>query len=264
MIKAMVIDRDPAEFRRIVEDIDLLAPGHAVHRRGGQRLLRPLLRLRGRGRRRTRSPRSTPPRPCAASSTRRGPYGEIMKASNVPPFMVIIQRINLGLYAIFGELHATGNWRRLAEELWPFVDGPPSTPMGEAIETWRRASPSPATADAGPRAPDGAGVVTAARGVLLRPLGDVVGLMPMVTSTTEEIDRTVTVPGRSRSTSSALASPADEADLRRRSPGWWPARSPARWSRCSSRRSSGRSPRPPRTRPRPRRCRRRPSRSPAT
>jgi hypothetical protein len=52
--------------------------------------------------------------------------------------MVIIQRINLGLYAIFGELHATGNWRRLAEELWPFVDGPPSTPMGEAIESWRR------------------------------------------------------------------------------------------------------------------------------
>ena len=39
--------------------------------------------------------------------------------------MVIIQRINLGLYSLFGELHATGNWRRLAEELWPFVDGPP-------------------------------------------------------------------------------------------------------------------------------------------
>ena len=32
-----------------------------------------------------------------------------------------------------------------------------------------------------------------ARGVLLRPLGDVVVLMPMLTSTTEEIDRIVTV-----------------------------------------------------------------------
>jgi len=33
--------------------------------------------------------------------------------------------------------------------------------------------------------------------VLLRPLGDVVGLWPMVTSTTEEIDRFVTVLGQS-------------------------------------------------------------------
>ena len=46
------------------------------------------------------------------------------QAANVPPTFVIIQRINLGLYAIFGELHATANWRRLAEEIWPFVDGP--------------------------------------------------------------------------------------------------------------------------------------------
>ena len=54
-----------------------------------------------------------------------------------PASMVVIQRINLGLYAIFGEMRATANWRRLAEELWPFVDAPPSTPMGEAIESWR-------------------------------------------------------------------------------------------------------------------------------
>jgi len=54
----------------------------------------------------------------------------------VPPFMVIIQRINLGLYALFGELHATMNWRRLGEELWPFVDAPPATPMGRAIAAW--------------------------------------------------------------------------------------------------------------------------------
>ena len=59
-----------------------------------------------------------------------GPYGPIMKAANVPPTFVIIQRINLGLYAIFGQLHATANWRRIAEELWPFVDGPPSHRAG--------------------------------------------------------------------------------------------------------------------------------------
>ncbi len=41
---------------------------------------------------------------CAASSTPRGPFGEIMRAANVPPAFVIIQRINLGLYAVLGEL----------------------------------------------------------------------------------------------------------------------------------------------------------------
>lgn len=64
-------------------------------------------------------------------------HTEVTKAANVPPSFVIIQRINLGLYAIFGDLHATGPWREISEELWPFVDGPPSTPMGEAIQRWR-------------------------------------------------------------------------------------------------------------------------------
>jgi predicted unusual protein kinase regulating ubiquinone biosynthesis (AarF/ABC1/UbiB family) len=66
----------------------------------------------------------------------RGPHGRILKATNLPASWVVIQRINLGLYALFGELEATGNWRRLAEELWPWVCGPPSTPMGEAIAKW--------------------------------------------------------------------------------------------------------------------------------
>ncbi len=67
-----------------------------------------------------------------------GPHAAIMKAANLPPSMVIIQRINLGLFALFGDLGARNNWRRIAEELWPFVDGPPSTPMGEAIAEWER------------------------------------------------------------------------------------------------------------------------------
>jgi len=72
-----------------------------------------------------------------------GPSAGIMKNANLPPSLVIIQRINLGLFALFADLGATGNWRRLGEEIWPFVDGPPSTPMGEAIADWegRRAVP---------------------------------------------------------------------------------------------------------------------------
>ncbi|MCB0994934.1 MAG: AarF/ABC1/UbiB kinase family protein, partial [Acidimicrobiales bacterium] len=66
-----------------------------------------------------------------------GPFAAIRRAANVPPDFVIIQRINLGLYALFGELNATADWRRIAEEVWPFVDGPPATPMGEAVARWR-------------------------------------------------------------------------------------------------------------------------------
>jgi predicted unusual protein kinase regulating ubiquinone biosynthesis (AarF/ABC1/UbiB family) len=65
-----------------------------------------------------------------------GPYAHVAKASNVPPAFVITQRINLGLHAVLGRLHATANFRRIAEELWPIVDGPPSTPMGEAEAVW--------------------------------------------------------------------------------------------------------------------------------
>ena len=63
-----------------------------------------------------------------------------MKMANLPGDWVIVQRINLGLYALLGELRATANWRRISEELWPSVLGPPSTPMGEAIAAWEVAS----------------------------------------------------------------------------------------------------------------------------
>jgi predicted unusual protein kinase regulating ubiquinone biosynthesis (AarF/ABC1/UbiB family) len=56
--------------------------------------------------------------------------------SNIPRAYVVLQRINLGLMAVLGQLHATANWRRIAEEIWPFTDGPPSTPLGEAEARW--------------------------------------------------------------------------------------------------------------------------------
>jgi len=56
---------------------------------------------------------------------------------SVPRSYVILQRINLGLFAVLGELSATANWRAIAEEIWPFTHGPPSTPMGEAEAAWR-------------------------------------------------------------------------------------------------------------------------------
>ena len=55
----------------------------------------------------------------------------------VPRPYVILQRINLGLFAVLGELSATADWRAISEEIWPFVRGPASTPMGEAEARWR-------------------------------------------------------------------------------------------------------------------------------
>jgi hypothetical protein len=58
----------------------------------------------------------------------------------VPRTYVVMQRINLGLYAVLGSLNATANWRRIAEEIWPFRNGPPSTPIGRAEARWERDS----------------------------------------------------------------------------------------------------------------------------
>ena len=55
----------------------------------------------------------------------------------IPRSYVILQRINLGLFALLGELNATANWRKIAEEIWPFIRAPASTPMGEAEAAWR-------------------------------------------------------------------------------------------------------------------------------
>ncbi len=56
---------------------------------------------------------------------------------SIPRSYVILQRINLGLFAVLGQLSATADWRAIAEEIWPFVQGPASTPMGEAELAWR-------------------------------------------------------------------------------------------------------------------------------
>jgi predicted unusual protein kinase regulating ubiquinone biosynthesis (AarF/ABC1/UbiB family) len=62
----------------------------------------------------------------------------LARYSNIPRAYVVLQRINLGLMAVLGSLRATANWRRIAEEIWPFTEGPPSTSTGEAEARWLR------------------------------------------------------------------------------------------------------------------------------
>lgn len=65
-------------------------------------------------------------------------HGDVMRAANVPKQMVLIQRINLGLFAVLGELRATGRWRAIAEELWPWTAAEPATELGLLEAQWRQ------------------------------------------------------------------------------------------------------------------------------
>ncbi len=75
----------------------------------------------------------------------RATHGDAVKYADMPARWTILQRINVGLIAILGRLGAEANFRRIAEELWPITNGPPSTPLGEAEAKWlaarRRHSP---------------------------------------------------------------------------------------------------------------------------
>ncbi|MGH1502648.1 MAG: ABC1 kinase family protein [Acidimicrobiales bacterium] len=137
LIRAMVIDRDLGRFRSIIEAAGLLAPGapfsddevgayfeyfYAYVLEKGE---------------------LTIDREYAAAGISQlfdssGADSELKKQLNVPPAFVVVQRITLGLMGLFAGLDATADWRAIAEELWPFVAAPPSTPMGEEIEEWRQ------------------------------------------------------------------------------------------------------------------------------
>ena len=140
MITAMVLEGDIPEYRRTIEEIGMLQTGAPFTDAEVEDYFGHFYDFV------LRDEVATITSEYASETVRRffdanGPYGPIMKSANVPPAFVIIQRINLGLYAIFGQLHATANWRRISEELWPFVGGPPSTELGRRAAAWTAAHP---------------------------------------------------------------------------------------------------------------------------
>jgi predicted unusual protein kinase regulating ubiquinone biosynthesis (AarF/ABC1/UbiB family) len=136
LIQAFVIERDIPKFRRVLEENQILRPadisdddvreyfGHFYEFVESDTEIRFTPEYASETVRRMFDPSS--------------PFAHVSRVSNVPPAFVISQRINLGLHAVLGRLCATRNWRRIAYELWPWVDGPPSTPMGEAEAEWMR------------------------------------------------------------------------------------------------------------------------------
>jgi predicted unusual protein kinase regulating ubiquinone biosynthesis (AarF/ABC1/UbiB family) len=132
MVKSAAVDHDAAEFRSIVERAGMLRGGAPVTTEAVGEYFSQFYEP-------VRVDREMTWSGGYASSIVRHTFDRsspISQFATVPRAFVFIQRINLGLYALLGELRATGNYRRIAEELWPFVDGPPSTPIGRAEAAW--------------------------------------------------------------------------------------------------------------------------------
>jgi hypothetical protein len=132
MVKHLCVDHDPEAFRRANEEAGVLLPGAPVSTEtvvAQMAVFYDMVRDPG--------PRTMTGEYAAAVAGRlvdvRSPLAAYVR---LPRSYVILQRINLGLYALLGELSATADWRRISEEIWPFVKAPPSTPMGTAEAAW--------------------------------------------------------------------------------------------------------------------------------
>lgn len=132
MVKSAAFENDMSVFRTVLEDSGMLRPDAPVDTADVGTYF-------GRFYEPVRADREITWTTSYASSIVRHTFDRtspIAQYATVPKAFVFIQRINLGLYAILGELGATGNYRRIAEELWPFVQAPPSTDMGRAEIDW--------------------------------------------------------------------------------------------------------------------------------
>jgi predicted unusual protein kinase regulating ubiquinone biosynthesis (AarF/ABC1/UbiB family) len=141
MVKHLCVENDPEAFRRAMEDAGFLMPGAPLptdmiveH----MALFYDTVRERG--------PRTMTEDYASAVTRRffdfRSPLAEYVQ---IPRSYVVLQRINLGLFALLAELSATADWRCIAEEIWPFVQAPPCTPMGAAEAAWRAAKSGAST-----------------------------------------------------------------------------------------------------------------------
>jgi len=141
LIRTFIVERDVPAFRRLMEEHDVLRRDPSITDEDVAGYFGHFYEL-------VMQDRVFTVEPEYSSETVRmyfdpnGPYAHVARAANVPPAFVITQRINLVLIAVLGRLRATANFRRIAEELWPFVGGPPSTPMGDAEAAWLAASQS--------------------------------------------------------------------------------------------------------------------------
>jgi len=138
MARNLCVDDDPGRFRASLEEAGFLVPGAplsdaevADHLAVFYQLIR-------------RSESVTVTSDYASAVVRRffDVRSPVAQYARIPRSYVILQRINLGLFALLGEMKATANWRAIAEEIWPFMQAPPSTPMGRDELPWLASRPA--------------------------------------------------------------------------------------------------------------------------
>ena len=133
MAKNLCVDKDPEAFRRAMEQAGFLVPDAPVSTAEvveHMAVFYDTVREPG--------PRTMTGEYASAVTRRFFDFRSPLAAyARIPRSYVILQRINLGLFALLGEMSATADWRRVAEEIWPFVQAPPCTPMGAAEASWR-------------------------------------------------------------------------------------------------------------------------------
>ncbi len=137
MVRLAAVEHDVPGFRSVLEEAGMLQSGAPVTTDDVgtyfSRFYEPVA-----------SDRSMTWTPAYASGIVRHTFDRtspISQYATVPRAFVFIQRINLGLYALLGELGATGNYRRIAEELWPFTQSEPSTDLGRLELAWLQTAP---------------------------------------------------------------------------------------------------------------------------
>jgi predicted unusual protein kinase regulating ubiquinone biosynthesis (AarF/ABC1/UbiB family) len=138
MARNLCVEQDPEAFRRSMEDAGFLRPNAPLSTETiveHMAVFYDTIRKPG---------RLTMTGDYASAVVRRffDVRSPVAEYASIPRSYVILQRINLGLFAVLGELSATADWRAIAEEIWPFVQGPASTPMGEAEVAWRASRPA--------------------------------------------------------------------------------------------------------------------------
>ena len=141
LIEAFVIDHDVARFRRVLEEHDVLRPsdisdddvaeyfGHFYEFVLEDRELAFTPEYASESVRRMFDPSS--------------PYAHVARSRRTcRPRSSSRSGSTSGCTQCSADCARRRNWRRIAFELWPFVDGPPSTPMGEAEAEWLATHPS--------------------------------------------------------------------------------------------------------------------------
>jgi predicted unusual protein kinase regulating ubiquinone biosynthesis (AarF/ABC1/UbiB family) len=146
MVRSAVTEPDAREFRRAVESAGFLRHDDTLGDEEVAEYFRHYYEL-------VREDRVVSFSEDYASDTLRHFFdasSPVVRRANVPPPFVVLQRINLGLYAVLAGLGSEGNWRRVAEEVWPWIGAPPSTGLGRAEAAWRRSRPPGGLQRAGP------------------------------------------------------------------------------------------------------------------